>query len=236
MDLRRVRALVNHVCVMRLRPLLTLALAVLLVGAVAPGADAKLRCSSGKTEFKQGAVRLFYVARSDTYYVCSARLRRPAKIYEADSSVQPPAGVERFGRHLTFWMTAIGGAGSGTDYCWVDLVTGATRCAGFDDELAMADDAAVRADGAMVLLLQPVESEPGVLLFFRNGKQRFGRPVALGRIGVAGKLSAFGLTGTAVTWTAPDGTKGELPLTARCPKTTCEIAGRTDEIDVGAGD
>lgn len=217
-----------------MRHRLLLACAALCALLLIPSsAQARLRCSSGATQFTQGAVRMFYVARLDRYYVCSARLRRPRLIYEADSSVQEPASVLRFGRHLTYWMTAIGGAGSGTDYCWVDLVTGARRCAGMDDELAMGDRVAVRDDGAMVLLLG-ADDQPGELLFFRNGTKRFGRPVVLGRVGAAGKLKAFGLTDTAVTWTGPDGRTGELALTARCPKAECDMVGRERDVDVSS--
>ena len=160
--------------------MLAAALAAALV--VPSSAEARTTCRSGKTEFRQGAVRAFSVYdRADdvsSYYACSRRLRRPRLLQPGSPGVT--ADTRRFevahGR-LGYVLSSNTDVNATTALGWLDLRTG--RRASFvtsEEEGAPVIDFAMTESGGVVYA-ELDEAETGhVLSSARFGVRRFFKP------------------------------------------------------------
>jgi hypothetical protein len=121
-------------------------------------------CTSGHTEFRDGATRIFSTRHESlgstrhtvSYYVCSASLRRPHRFASGEDEL---AEFRRSGPRVGFARTWTEGVASGWNAGWVDIRTGRER----DREISSSDGdtdiprgrpqaVAVGASGALAFL------------------------------------------------------------------------------------
>jgi hypothetical protein len=95
-------------------------------------ASARVDCGSGHTEFRDGPTRIFSTRheslgstrRAVSYYVCSARLRRPHRFVSGEDELSE---FRRSGPRVGFARTWTEGVASGWNAGWVDIRTGRER-------------------------------------------------------------------------------------------------------------
>jgi hypothetical protein len=174
-------------------------------------------CGSGRTEFRDGATRIFSTRQGSpastrhtvSYYVCSASLRRPHRFASGEDELSK---FRRSGPRVGFARTWTEGVGSGWDAGWVDIRTGRER----DREISSSDgDTAIPSGRPQAVAV----GGSGALAFLqRHGhRQLIGylpRDGAPRRVADATGVvpSSLALARGRITWTTTSGKRGSAAV------------------------
>ncbi len=196
-----------------LKRLLTVTAILLLLPATA---EAKLRCSSGKTALQAGKTRIFQSKRRGPWYLCSARLRRPHEFFSVNEDAsEVPSEFRLFGRRVGFAVAWEDGVEAGWDAGWVDVNTGEVREFEIEPDTVVPGDetqaVAVDADGS-VAFIQDNSPEGQVIGWALNGIRRFDGPEVLTTIAAGDVVpGSLAFDNGVVSWTTTAGVAGSMP-------------------------
>jgi hypothetical protein len=205
-----------------------------LVGTADAASRTTVTCRSGKTVFRQGSVRAFYVGhrlRSQpsltwrSYYACRPGSRKPRLLYESSpATLTHVYGFRIFGVRLGFVVTSEGYAGGGEALVgWLDLSIGQLRVGliNLDEEQYTPPTApdvpigevhfAIAPNGTVAVLGENAPEQEIALL--KVGASKLTAPVRVfyTTAGVVAP-SSLAISETAVTWRTRSGQTESAPI------------------------